>query len=92
MRTSRIVIPRAYISVLFDGNSSRDHFVSPYLAGSRISGAIHRTASLVRRLLDHSTGVVSSTIAASPKSSKRARHSESIRMLTCISTPLVNAT
>ena len=42
MPTSRMVIPRAYISVLFDGNLLRDRLVYPNLSGSRISGAIHR--------------------------------------------------
>ena len=42
MPTSRMVIPRAYISVLFDGNILRDRLVYPNLSGSRISGAIHR--------------------------------------------------
>jgi len=42
IRASRIVIPRAYISVLFDGNFLRARLTYPYLSGSRISGAIHR--------------------------------------------------
>ena len=41
-RTSRIVIPSAYMSVLFDGNFLRACPTYPYLSGSRISGAIHR--------------------------------------------------
>ena len=42
VHTSRIVIPRAYISVLFDGSFFRDFLVYPYASGSRTSGAIHR--------------------------------------------------
>jgi len=39
MRTSRIVIPRVYISVLIDGNLLRNRLVYPNPLGFRISGA-----------------------------------------------------
>ena len=91
IRTSRIVMPRAYMSVLFDGNFLRALLVYPYFSGSRISGAIHRIVPPALWLLGPSTEVVSSMIAASPKSAKQARHSELMRMLACISTSPVNA-
>ena len=90
MRTSRVVIPRAYMSVLFDGNFLRARLVYPYLSGSRISGAIHRIVPLSSWLLGPSSEVESSMIAASPKSAKQARRSELMRTLACISTSPVN--
>jgi len=85
MRTSRIVIPRAYISVLFDGNLFRDRLVYPNLSGSRISGAIHRVVPPVLWPLGPSPELASSIIAANPKSARQARRSELMRMLACIS-------
>ena len=89
IRASRIVIPRAYMSVLFDGSFLRARLTYPYLSGSRISGAIHRIVPPVLWPLAPSTELASSMIAASPKSARQARHSEFIRMLACrISLPV----
>lgn len=85
MRTSRMVIPSAYMSVLFDGNFLRARLTYPYLSGSIISGAIHRIVPSASRLLGSSTKFASPIIAVSPKSAKQARHSELIRMLVCVS-------
>ena len=85
MRTSRIVIPRAYMSVLFDGNLLQVHLVYPYLSGSRTSGAIHRIVPPALWLLGLSTELVSPIIAVSLKSAKQARCSELTRMLACTS-------
>ena len=91
IRASRIVIPRAYVSVLFDGNFFRDFLVYPYVSGSRTSGAIHRIVPPALWLLLPSTEVTSSMIAASPKSARHARHSELMRILACVLTSPVNA-
>ena len=90
MYTSRVVIPRAYISVLFDGNLLRDRSVYPNLYGSRISGAIHRVVPPVLWPLGISPELASSMIAVSPKSAKQAWHSELTRMLACVLTSWVN--
>ena len=89
--TSRMVIPRAYVSVLFDGNFVLHRLVYPYLSGSRISGAIHRVVPPARWLLGPSTKDVSSMIAASPKSAKQAQRSELMRIFACMPTSPVNA-
>ena len=73
-RASRIVIPRAYISVLFDGNFLRARLIYPYLSGSRISGAIQRIVPATLSTLGPSTELASSLIATRPKSAKQARH------------------
>jgi len=90
IRASRMVIPRAYMSVFFDGSFFRARLTYPYLSGSRISGAIHRIVPPALWLLGPSTELASSMIAASPKSAKQARHSEFIRMLACRSSSPVN--
>ena len=90
IHTSRMVIPRAYMSVLFDGNFPLDRLIYPYLSGSRISGAIHRSVPPALRVLGPSTGLVSSKILVSPKSARQARDSELMRTLACISTSPVN--
>ena len=84
VRASRIVIPRAYISVLFDGNFLRARLTYPYFSGSNISGAIHRVVPPALWLLGPSIELTSSMIAASPKSAKQARHSELMRMFACV--------
>ena len=80
IRASRIVIPRAYTSVLFDGSFLRARLTYPYRSGSMISGAIHRIVPPALWLLDPSRELASA-IAASPKSAKQARHSELMRTL-----------
>ena len=90
IRTSRMVIPRAYVSMLFEGNFFRNHLLYPYLSGSRISGAIHRIVPPTLWLLSPSTEIVSTMIAVSPKSAKQARHSELMRTLACVSASSVN--
>jgi hypothetical protein len=79
VRASRIVIPRAYISVPFDGNFLRARLTYPYFSGFRISGAIHRVVPPAL-LPGPSRELVSSVIAASPKSAKQARQSELMRI------------
>lgn len=74
--TSRIVIPNAYVSVLLEGSSFWYSLVKPNSSGCISSGAIHRRVPLIPRLL----AVDSSTMTASPKSAKRARQLESIRI------------
>ena len=83
VRASKIVIPRAYTSVLFDGNFLRARLMYPYFSGSRISGAIHRVVPPALWLLGPSTELVSSLISVSPKSARQARHSELTRMFAC---------
>jgi hypothetical protein len=78
------------MSVLFDGNLLRARLVYPYLSGSRISGAIHRVVPPALWVLGPSPEVVSSIIAASPKSAKQAWRSELMRILAYTSTLLVN--
>lgn len=90
IHTSRIVIPRAYMSVLFDGNFLRARLTYPNLSGSRISGAIHRVVPPALWPLAPSPELASSMIAASPKSAKQARRSELIRILACSSVPPVS--
>ena len=85
-RTSRTVIPSAYMSVLFDGSFLRACLTNPYFPGSRISGAIHRIVPPALWPLGPSMEFVSA-IAASPKSAKQARHSELTRMFAWISPP-----
>ena len=80
--TSRIVIPIAYISVSLEGSCFASFPVNPNLSGKNNSGAIHRVVPFILPSRTVVLLVVSSTIAASPKSAKRARHSESIRTLT----------
>jgi len=90
VRASRMVIPRAYMSVLFDGSFFRARLTYPYISGSRISGAIHRIVPPALWLLGPSMELASSMIAANPKSARQARHSEFIRMLACRSSSAVN--
>ena len=80
--TSKIVIPIAYISVSLEGSCFASLPVNPNLSGKNNSGAIHRVVPFILPSRTVVLLVVSSTIAASPKSAKRARHSESIRTLT----------
>ena len=84
---SRIVIPKAYMSVLFDGSFLRTRLTYPDLSGSRMSGAIHRIVPPVLWPLAPSTEL-SSMIATSPKSARQAWNSEFIRMLACRSSPV----
>jgi len=91
--TSKIVIPIAYISVSLEGSCFTSSPVNPNFSRSNNSGAIHRVVPFIRPSTTVGLLVISSTIAASPKSAKRARHSESIRMLTLrdhsVSSPIV---
>ena len=79
--TSKIVIPIAYISVSLEGSCFASSPVNPNLSRSNNSGAIHRVVPFIRPSTMVVLLVISSAIATSPKSAKRARHSESIRML-----------
>ena len=80
--TSMIVIPIAYISVSLEGSCFISLLVNPNMSGNNNSGAIHRVVPFKLPSATVVLLVVSSIIAASPKSAKRARHSESTRMLT----------
>jgi len=71
----------------FQGRSA-----SPYISWSIISGATHRVVPPALWLLGPSARVVLSTIVASPKSAKQARHSELMRIFACRPTSSVNAT
>ena len=90
MRTSRMVIPRAYMSMHFDGNFLQAFLIYPYLSGSRISGAIQRIVPPALWVGGPSMELASSTIAECPKSTKQARYLELIRMLACRSSSQVN--
>ena len=85
VRTSRIVIPSAYISVLFEGSFLRARLTYPYFSGSNISGAIHRIVPPVLLLLAPSIESVSSMITVFPKSARQARRSELMRISAWIS-------
>ena len=78
------------MSVHFDGNFLRAFLIYPYLSGSRISGAIQRIVPPALWVGGPSIELASSTIAASPKSAKQARHLELIRILACRSPSQVN--
>lgn len=80
IRSSRTVIPRAYMSVPFDGSFPSAFLTYPYLSGSRISGAIQRIVPPAFCAGGPSTEFASSTIAARPKSARQARRSELIRI------------
>jgi hypothetical protein len=68
------------VSVLFEGSRFPHLPAKPNFSGYINSGAIHRIVPLIPRLSPVLPAVDSSMITASPKSAKRARQSESIKM------------
>ena len=79
--TSRIVMPSAYVSVLLEGSRFLCLVVKPNFSGYISSGAIHRIVSLIPRSPAVLPVVNLLVVMASPKSAKRARQLESIKML-----------